>query len=65
VPQANASLFALRTATEAGAEVLIKGRVAKFFMRGRLCMEAIQGDGLWQVVSNGGGKMAPCRKTHL
>jgi hypothetical protein len=62
VPQAKASLFALRTATEAGAEVLIKGRVAQFFMRGRLCMEAIQGDGLWQVVSNGGGKVTPAEK---
>jgi hypothetical protein len=62
VPQAKASLFALRTATEAGAEVSIKGRVAQFFMRGRLCMEAIQGDGLWQVVSNGGGKVPPAGK---
>jgi hypothetical protein len=62
VPQTKASLFALRTPTEAGAEVLIKGRVAQFFMRGRLCMEAIQGDGLWQVVSNGGGKVTPAVK---
>jgi hypothetical protein len=59
VPQAKASLFALRTATEAGAEVLIKGSVSQFFMRGWLCMEAIQGDGLWQVESNGGGKVTP------
>jgi hypothetical protein len=65
VPQAKASLLALETATESGAKVLIKVRVAQFFMRGRLCMEAIQGDGLWQVVSNGGGKVTHAEKTHL
>jgi hypothetical protein len=61
-PKARANLFALRAATDAGAEIVIKERTAQFFMEGRLCVEAIQGNGLWQVVSKRGGKVATAGK---
>ena len=42
VPGAKASLFALKRATDAGARVVVEGRVARFEMRGKVCMEATE-----------------------
>ena len=36
-------------ATDAGARVVIEGRVARFEMRGKVCMEATQRNGLFEM----------------
>ena len=51
VPEAKASLFALKRATDAGARVVMERRVARFEMGGIVRMEAVQRDGLFEIVT--------------
>jgi hypothetical protein len=51
VPAARANLLALGRATDAGAEIRIRGKRAEFVFSGGVCMEALQVDGLWHVLT--------------
>ena len=51
VPGAKANLLALGRATDAGAEIRIRGKRAEFAFNGDVCMEAFQVDGLWHVLT--------------
>lgn len=56
VPGAKANLLALGRATDAGAEIRIRGKRAEFAFNGDVCMEALQVDGLWHVLTVSTGK---------
>ncbi|GAQ93578.1 hypothetical protein KFL_016730010, partial [Klebsormidium nitens] len=51
VPEAKANLMALGRATDAGAEIRIRGKRAEFAFNGDVCIEALQVDGLWHVLT--------------
>jgi hypothetical protein len=53
VPEAKANLFALRRATDAGAQIVLEGAECRFLMGGVVKMQAMQQGGLWKIKTVG------------